>query len=221
MPKTIRALLIEDDPGWQEAIKWILSETEDIVLLATVQNKTDALAVLKYTEPDVVLLDIMLNGRDDGISLIQSILKQHPNTKIIMLSSLESDEIIWEAFLQGATNYIVKSHEYESIPPAIREAVSGMASIHQSSATAMRKIFQRMRHEQLSSMLTPQEGRILSLVYQGKKTPEIQRILDIEAHTIDNHISRINKKFKTTSRKDAAKAAKTMGLLEQYLSDGL
>ncbi|MEW9698041.1 response regulator [Paenibacillus sp. SI8] len=213
----IKVFLIEDDPDWIKGIRWLIDEAEDIVIIGTVNHKCDALPVLKHLEVDIVLLDVVLRNKSCGISLIQNIHEVQPNAKIIMIGAMNDGKVVWDCFLQGAINYIVKSSESKEILKAIREAYLNKSSIHPSSAAVIRSEFCSMRRNMFSKMLTNQEKRILALVFQGKKTTDIQEYLGIEIHTIENYIVGINKKLQTKNRKEAARAAKKLGVLEEFL----
>ncbi|UJF34220.1 response regulator transcription factor [Paenibacillus hexagrammi] len=217
MSEPIRVLLVEDDPDWIEGIKWVIEKTEDIILLGSVSTKADAMHLMRHVEVDVVLLDIMLHNKADGLDAIQDMLEMKPGIHVIMLSSMDDEQMVWESFVMGACNYIMKSSQYKDIPVAIREAHNNQAGIHASAAVIVRNQFQRIRKEKISRLLTNQERKILSYVYLGKKTAEIKDLLTIEEHTVENYITSINKKFKTNRRKDAALAAKKLGLLDEFI----
>ncbi|CAM4193527.1 response regulator transcription factor [Paenibacillus tarimensis] len=210
---TIRVLLIEDDPDWVEGIKWIIGKTTDILLVAAIPSPEVALQMIPHLEVDVILLDIMFNHTIDGLHAINELLEGNRERKIVMLSSLDDEKVIWDAYLFGAINYIVKSTDYQTIPQAIRDAHNGCAAIHASSAEAIRSQFKQLRQEQARKLLTPQERRILSYVHLGKTTAEICRILCVEEKTIDNHITNINRKLQVKNRRQAAQIALKKGLL--------
>ncbi len=218
----IRILLIEDDPDWIEGIKWILQKTEDMILVAAIPSLETGLELVKHLDVDIILLDIMFNQERDGLQAINQLLDIKKDVKIIMLSSLEDEKVVWDAYLYGAVNYIVKSTDYNTIPQAIREAYANESGIHASSAKAIRKAFHRLKEEHFRKLLTPQERRILTYVYLGKTTPEIRAILNIEEKTIDNHITSINRKLQVKNRKEAAQLAKNKGLLllDEILTGG-
>ncbi|RNB57353.1 DNA-binding response regulator [Brevibacillus gelatini] len=217
---SIRVMLIEDDPDWIEGIKWIFQKTSDLILVAAIPSLETGLELVKHLEVDVILLDVMFQQERDGVQAINELLDIKKDVKIIMLSSLEDEKVIWDAYLYGAVNYIVKSTDYNTIPQAIREAYANEAGIHASSAKAIRKAFHRLKEEHFRKLLTPQERRILTYVYLGKTTSEIRTILNIEEKTIDNHITSINRKMQVKNRKEAAQIAKKKGLLLDEILSG-
>ncbi|MCD1257709.1 response regulator transcription factor [Paenibacillus athensensis] len=215
MSRQIRVLLVEDDEDWIEGIRWMIEKADDLVFLGAARDRTAALQLIQLLDVDVVLLDIMLDQRPDGISLISDMLELRPDAKLIMLSSMEDGAWVSEAFLWGAHNYIVKSSDYHDIPQAIRQAYRDDAGIHPSSARIVRSEFMRIHRERMNKLLTAQEKRLLGLVAEGRSTAQILELLQIEEHSLANHITNINKKLGTKNRKEAAQFAQRKGLLDE------
>ncbi len=213
LSEKIRILLVESDPMWAEGISKLIGQSDNLLLIGSLDRKQDVLHLIKCLNVDVVLLDMMLESNIEGLSAIQDILEIKPEAKIILMSCREEGKFIWEAFSLGVVNYIVKSSGYHDILTAIHDAYYDKAAIHPSSATVIRKEFRKIRQEKLGSLLTNQERNILRFVDQGKSTSEIRQLLCIEVHTVENYISSINKKLQTKNRKDAVKCAKRLGLL--------
>ena len=210
----IRTLLIEDDPKWVGKAKNAIEKSKDIVLIGVLPGIELEMDMLTCLNIEVVLLNMNDVNYAEVLQSIDNIIDMNPNIKVIVLSSLEDDRIIWEAYSHGAVNYVVKPAFCASmLPKVIRDAHCNKASIHYTSASAIRREFKRLRRERLNKLLTPQERRILYYVYQGKTTPEIHRILNIEEKTIDNHITSINRKLQVKNRKKAAQVAMKKGLL--------
>ncbi|WP_025688591.1 response regulator, partial [Paenibacillus zanthoxyli] len=123
MDRSIKVLLVEDDPVWRENLKSFLSREQDITIVGTAKTKEGAIDLFEQSVAvDVVLMDIMLTPPDqyDGIDTALQ-LRKLGMEKIIMLTSLDEKEVILDAFDKGAINYICKT-SYTDIPEAIREA---------------------------------------------------------------------------------------------------
>lgn len=116
----IKTVLVEDDPMWLELMTNFLNKQTDIVVVGTACTKEDAILVAKSEfEIDIILMDINLSeNKCDGISTALEIYKMR-QIKIIMLTSLDANELITNAFAAGAINYISKSN-YKNIPDTIR-----------------------------------------------------------------------------------------------------
>ncbi|ANA79509.1 DNA-binding response regulator [Paenibacillus glucanolyticus] len=210
----IRTLLIEDDPEWIDGIKLTIEQSRDIVLIGVLSGNEIELQMIKCLEVEVIVINMNADNDMEVLKAIDSIIDINENIKIIVLSSVEEDRIIWDAYLHGAVNYVVKSAVCSrAITKLIREAHANTLGIHHTSAQAIRREFQRQRKELWSKLLTPQERKILCYVYQGKTTSEIHRILNIEEKTIDNHVTSINRKLQVKNRREAAQVANKKGLL--------
>jgi CheY-like chemotaxis protein len=113
----ITALLVEDDPEWQEALAAFFRDYEQIELKAIVSSAKDCHRMLEEQSFDIVLMDIMLDDyRTSGLDATLDISWRYPETKVIMLTSLDNDdEVFNEAFLNGAYEYIYK-YDFEQLP---------------------------------------------------------------------------------------------------------
>jgi two-component system response regulator DevR len=206
----IKVLLVEDDAEWRGILSSTLRDEADLFLVAAVSNRQDALNTCLLTNPDVVLMDIVLTENNlDGIEAVIDIMAvRHP--KIIMLTSMDEEEIILEAFAAGAINYITKTH-ISAIPNAIREAYCDQVSIHFDASRAVSKEILRIRQEQFRNMLTPAEQEVLQLLSKGHTQSHIQTLLHITESTIKKHVHKILKKFGVISGKDAVEKARKRG----------
>jgi DNA-binding NarL/FixJ family response regulator len=214
----IRVLLVEDDYEWLHGLTAYLRQHEDIILIATASTGEEALQIINNIHIDVVLMDIFLSGKYDGITATLEIL-QSKQLKIIMLTSSDHDSIIFNAYAAGAVDYIVKSNFLE-IPDAIRAAYQNRSPIRPSIAHKIRKEFSKLKKwenqykiEQVKSLLTPTEISILKLIYQGYTQREIADKMFISIRTVKNHVNSILKKMNEKNSKHAAKRAKDIGVI--------
>lgn len=206
--QTIRVMIVEDDPVWRRGIADIISQEDDLQLVADAATKEEALTLLLANQIDVVLMDINLTENNlDGLDTATAMLDQKEALKIIMLTSLTEDEVILDSFAAGAVNYVNKLH-FREIPEAIRAAFCNQSSIHASAAQALRKEFLRLKNDENQSLLTTSEKEILHLIHEGHTQTEIEQKLFIAKRTIKNHINRILKKMGVSSSKEAAQLAK-------------
>ncbi|KHF28967.1 Response regulator protein VraR [Anoxybacillus sp. BCO1] len=133
--------------------------------------------------------------------------------KVIMLTSSDEDAIIFQAYMAGAIDYVIKSEFYEIID-AIRAAYKNRSPIRPTIAHKIRKrILQVKKREQITCPLTKTEIAILKLIDQGYTQQEIANHLVISVQTVKNHVSRILKKLSAKNGKHAVSKAKEMGFL--------
>src|SRR5512138_1007768 len=103
---TTRVLIVDDDPAIGQMLRIMLARgSYDVV--GEAYNGTDAIAQFEALLPDVVLLDIMMSGPDDGLRTLETIIARHPQARFVMCSALSSREVMHEAFQLGATDYLV------------------------------------------------------------------------------------------------------------------
>ena len=214
----VKLFLVDDDKHWLEGLEWLLNEEDDFTVIGQSHTVAQTVTVLKMNlDIDVVLLDIKFNNRNQGIALVSDIRSSWPDARIVMLSSDDNGEMIFEAFKVGASDYVVKT-SMDDIVKTVRAAYNGEAGFHSPAAAEALKnhLFQMGQQETLST-LTKQERRVLALVYQDLSAEEIQSSLRIEEHTYHNHITNARRKLYATSRTEAAKKAKQLGLLNDFL----
>ena len=210
---TIHVLLVEDDQDWIQIISEELNRYQGIEIIGVATCSGEALAVIHKKNVDVVLMDIFLEDDCDGIQLTVQLLEMKKEIKVIMLTSSDDDEIIFQSYVAGAIDYIVKS-EFHEIIDAIRAAHENRSPIRPSIANKIRKEFCKLKkREKILPLLTRTELNILQLIDQGNTQREIAHILCISIHTVKNHVNRIMKKLQAKNSKHAVSKAKEMGFL--------
>ncbi|PZE21802.1 response regulator transcription factor [Paenibacillus xerothermodurans] len=214
----IRVVIVEDDKDWLRGLSSYLGKEEDLEIVGSASSGRSAVELLERVETDVVLMDIMLSESPEGIWAAAEIV-QCTGAKVIMLTSMEENELIFEAFKVGAVDYMVKSN-FTEIPQAIRNAYANRSAIHPSVAAKMREEFRRLKdleHEvrvkELRSLLTPTEVQVLDLIEKGHTQTQIAEIFVVSIRTIKVHVGNILRKLGGKSSKEAAQKAKDMGIL--------
>lgn len=214
---SIRVMIVEDDEDWLRGLAAYLAKEDDIAIVGQAASAEAARSVAASAKPDVILMDIMLVDSMEGIALTAEI-SQLCDARIIMLSSLEEKQVIFEAFKAGAINYLVKS-AFGQIPQAIRQAYASSSPIDARVAEQMREEFRRLKQvereyqvKQMQDMMTPTEIQVLSMIDQGYTQTQIADKFVISIRTVKNHVGNILKKLNGKSSKEAAQKAKDMGL---------
>ncbi|MBP1933832.1 response regulator [Ammoniphilus resinae] len=212
--RQIQVMMVEDDPVWQRGIADLIGAESGMQMVCLASTKEEALEKWAANEIDVVLMDINLTENNlDGIDTAMEIMDQGKPVNIIMLTSLDQEEVILDAFAAGVVNYVNKLH-FQDIPSMIRSAFEQQSVIHSSAAEVLRKELVRLRREEQKSLLTNAEKDILKMVQQGHTQSEIEKSLFITKRTIKNHINRILKKMGVSSSKEAAEIAKKKKMIE-------
>ncbi|XBX09916.1 response regulator transcription factor [Enterocloster clostridioformis] len=157
--------------------------------------------------PDVILMDIEMETRTAGLDAARQILKQLPQTKIIILTVYEDDEFVFQAFQLGVSDYLLKDASPEEIVSCIQDAYHNCSPIRPVIAEKIRREFQRVKTSEQSflyclhiiTQMTQTEIDILDLSSQGYSRSQICEIRCVELSTIKTHIKSILKKFNKTS----------------------
>ncbi|GIQ71191.1 DNA-binding response regulator [Xylanibacillus composti] len=213
---TIRVMIVEDDPDWLRGLRAYLNRQPDIEVAAAVSTSEEALRAIQQSPIDVVMMDIMLADSAAGIVLTSEIVDS-TNARVIMLTSMEDKELVFEAFQAGAIDYLVK-HSFEQIPAAIRSAYRNQSPISAAAAEKMRSEFRRLKQlereietERIRNLVTPAELEVLRMIDQGYSQPQIAEELVVSLRTIKVHVGNILKKLGSPSSKEAAQRLRELG----------
>jgi two-component system vancomycin resistance associated response regulator VraR len=223
--RKIRVGLLEDDPDWLRGLKEYLISERDLEMAWTASCGDELRAAIEGAAEDggadVVLMDIMIDGRPEGIALAEETALT-TGARIIMLTSMEEKELILKSFQAGAIDYQLKSG-FEALPDAIRAAYAKHSPISAAAAAQLREEFRRLKGvekafeaKKVADLITPSELQLLGLIDRGYSQPQIAGKLYITLRTVKNHVGNILRKLGAESSKEAAGKAKDLGLLERH-----
>ena len=193
----IRVLLVDDQDILVEGLKLILGMEEDIEIVGTANNGKKALELCKWNHPDVVLMDIQMPELN-GVEATAIIKKDFPNIKIIVLTTFNDDQYIYDALKNGASGYLLKDTSPSEIAKAVRTVYNGGALIQSEVAVKVIDKFSQLAKETVDKnkdkrveLLTEREIEILRLIAEGKNNKEIADQLFLSQGTVKNHITRV------------------------------
>jgi DNA-binding NarL/FixJ family response regulator len=193
----IQVFVCDDDPLFRELIVDYLSSEPDLFISGSAANRHQLLKAIEETSIDILLLDINLTGKNyDGLEVAIEIQSTEPGLKIIVLSSLDDEEVMTHAIAYGrVSDYITKEH-YLDIPNAIRGVAAGKGNLHHSSAGKFMRRVSSSYEEELKRKLTPLQKEILRYLQQGKSSSEIAEHLFYNEQTVNNELCKITKLIK-------------------------
>ncbi|WP_138751951.1 LuxR C-terminal-related transcriptional regulator [Paenibacillus sinopodophylli] len=221
----IRLWIVEDDLDWLRGLSAFINKESDMEVVWSSSKPEEVRQALREgvqqsTPADVVLMDIMLEGRPEGVLLAEEAAIA-TGAKVIMLTSMEEKDLIFRSFQAGAIDYQIKS-DFESLPEAIRSAYRSQSPINAAVADNMREEFRRLKQlerefevKKLGDMITPSELQLLDLIDQGYTQPQIADKLVVSIRTVKNHVNHILKKLNLSGSREAANKAKEMGLFHR------
>lgn len=205
----IKVLYVEDDPDWREGIRVFLSSYAEIELIACVPTLNECFEQLQANAVDIVIMDIVLDeygtsGLDGALDLSV----HYPNVKIIMLSSLdEHDDIFNEAFLNGAYDYVYKS-EFEQLPNVMSAAIS-------NQQTKYGERLKKLVYEKKKSLLSEGDIIVLKLLLLNMTQTQIAEQLNVSIAAVKKQVGRVKRKFNwNRSSKELADKCQKWGVLD-------
>ena len=210
---SIRLLIADDHEVVRTGLASLLAEDGiDIVAEATDGDKAVELA--KQHRPDVVLLDIRMEPTD-GLSALETLHREVPEAKIVMLSTYDNPTYVARAVALGATDYVLKGADRETLLSAVRAAADGTGPI---TSSPLHKIADTMRIRKKlddpESPLTKRELQVLRHIALGLSNKEIGQSLEISVETVKEHVQNLLRKIKANDRTQAAVWAVRRGLVE-------
>lgn len=206
----IKVMIVDDQALIREGLRMILSLSEEIEVVQEASNGEEAVQVLKQVVPDVILMDIRM-PIFNGVEATRAIKIQYPQVKIIILTTFNEDEYIFEGLKNGADGYILKDVKSDEIIRGIKTVHEGNTLLQPEVATKVVRAFKaanEVSYKQEESTiikgkyenLTSRETEIARLVAKGKSNKEISEDLFIAEGTVKNHLTRILGKLQLENR---------------------
>ena len=215
----IRVLLVDDQALFREGLETLLSVHKDLQVVGQASNGQEALEVATKIQPDVVLMDVRMPIMD-GVRATHLLNEALPQCRVIVLTTFDDDEYIFDALRTGAVGYLLKDVASNLLVEAIRAAARGESILEPSVAakviaefTRVSRLIPSAQMEQLVDPLSERELEILGWITRGASNKEIADQLFIAEGTVKNHVTHILDKLGVRDRTQAALKARELGLL--------
>jgi DNA-binding NarL/FixJ family response regulator len=215
----IRVLLVDDQGLFREGLRTLLSVQSDIEVVGEAPNGEAAIRLAEKLSPDVVLMDLQMPVLD-GVAATRRLKASHPDCRVIVLTTFDDDEKVFDGLRAGALGYLLKDAPSEKLVEAIRAAARGESFLQPSVAAKLVAEFTRLSErpapagaEPLVEALTERELEVLRLIAAGASNKEIAARLVLAEGTVKNHITSILGKLGVSSRMLAVNRARELGLL--------
>jgi NarL family two-component system response regulator LiaR len=200
----IRVMIVDDHPIVREGLVTLLDSDPVLTLVGEAPDGGRAIELCSQVVPDVILMDLMM-PEVDGVTAIRSIMKTHPDIRILVLTSFVEHELLQAALEAGAVGYLLKNISAMQLSEAIKNAQSGKPSLAPEATQAL--IHAATAPPSLGHDLTPREFDVLNHLVEGLTNAEVAQRLGISPSTVKNHISNILSKLGAASRTEAATIA--------------
>jgi DNA-binding NarL/FixJ family response regulator len=217
MKNPIQILLADDQALFREGLRTLLSVQADFEVVGEASNGAEALRIAVQTRPTVVLMDVRMPVMD-GVTATARLKSVLPDTRVIVLTTFDDDEAIFDGLKAGAVGYLLKDVSSEKLNEAIRAAARGDYFLLPSVTAKVVAEFSRLAKAAvpingIPNPLSAREIEILGLVAEGMSNREIGDRLVISEGTVKNHLTNILSKLGARDRMQATIKAKELGIL--------
>lgn len=218
MNHTIKVLLVDDQLLFREGLRTLLEVQPDINIVGEASNGEEALRLSAANQPDVVLMDLRMPVMD-GVTATRRLRDLFPNIHVIVLTTFDDDETVFDGLRAGAVGYLLKDVSSEKLCEAIRAAFRGEYFMQPSITAKVMAEFTRMARSprlpqgELISDLSTRELEVLRLVATGANNKEIADQLVIAEGTVKNHLTSILAKLDARDRMQAVLKAREFGII--------
>lgn len=199
----IKIAIVEDEKTYSNMLKKIIDYQDDLECVAQFFNGKTAIENLQNSSPEVVLMDVQLQDML-GTEVVKKLKPLLPNTKFIMCTTYEDEEVIFEALKNGASGYLLKDESLQKIIQSIKDSLHGSSPMSNSIAQKVFKFFQKIgiENKELES-LSDRELEILKLLSKGFLYKEIADQKCISIDTVKKHIGHIYRKLHVANKIEA------------------
>ena len=218
----IKVLIAEDQELIRQSVQIILSMETDLEVIDAVANGKEVIRSSRKEKPDVILMDIRMPEMD-GVLCTQIVKENYSEIKVIILTTFDDDEYVFNALKYGASGYLLKGISAKELAAAIRKVNQGTAMINEDIAAKVLKLFSKMAksnytiqvEDDLAEELKEGECQIIALVGRGMSNKEIAQELNLSEGTIRNGISTVLSKLNLRDRTQLAIWAVQTGMVNR------
>jgi len=214
----VRIVIVDDDPLVRMGLKAIVSSEAEWDVVAEAGDGREALAVVDEYRPDLVLMDIRMPHMD-GLEATRAITSGQSGTKVLVLTTFEVDEYVFEAMRAGASGFVLKRVPPAELIEAVRVVASGESMLFPAST---RRVIERFAAPSSASPmpeLTEREGDVLRLLARGLSNGEIAADLFVSVETVKSHVASILMKLGVRDRTQAVIVAYESGFVTPGAAD--
>lgn len=213
---SIRVLLVDDQSMVRAGLRMLLSDQPDFEVVAEAGNGIEAVTQAAWHHPNVVLMDIRMPELD-GLEATRRILAADPDVRVLILTTFNLDDYVYEALRAGASGFVLKDDPPEQLIAAVRTVAAGEALLSPGVTRSVISHFTRQRRQAPPGSvqtLTERELDVLRLITRGYSNAEIGKELFISDTTVKTHVTRVLQKLEVRDRAQAIVLAYQCGLFE-------
>lgn len=218
----IKVLIADDHKMFRQGLRMLFEMEPDIKIIGEARDGLEVQELARTLDPDVILMDINMPGTD-GVEATRLILKEMPDSRVIILTMFREDEHVFQAIRAGAQGYVLKDADSLEVIRAIRTVAAGGSIIDPAMTGKVFnqfKILSEMSERGNREGLTERELEILALIAEGASNREIGDRLFLSEKTIKNYVTSIFQKLQMNDRTQAAVYALQHGLITRSSNQG-
>jgi two-component system, NarL family, response regulator NreC len=209
-----RVLIVDDHAVVRAGLKLLVDGQTDLETVGEAGTARDAIFESRSLKPDIVLLDVVMPDQN-GIEIVPQLLKETPESKVLVLSMQDEPRYVREAFEAGASGYVLKEAADSELVAAIREVAGGGRYVHPELGARLVAAESEERKRAEDDPLSDREREVLRLLALGHTNQEIAKQLYISVRTAETHRAHIMQKLRLQSRAELVRYALDQGLLEE------
>lgn len=211
MSAEVRIVVVDDHTLFRRGLVGLLAEMEDFQVAGEAASGQEALTVIAAEKPDIVLLDVNMPGMS-GIETLTAMKKQGIVSPVLMLTISQHEEDLIGAIRAGASGYLLKNAEPETLRQTIKQVVAGKSVL---APEVTEQVFRLVRSGSLGSanLLTEREVEVLRFLARGLTTAQTGAEMFISENTVKTHVRHILDKLEVSNRAEAVAKATQIGLI--------
>lgn len=219
----IKVLIADDQELIRQSLQIVLNSKNDIEVTGVAADGQEVIRQVRREKPDIILMDIRM-PKMDGVQCTKIIKEQYPQIKIIILTTFDDDEYVYNALKYGASGYLLKGVSMDELENAVKTVYSGRAMINPDIAAKVLRLFSQMAQADYTipvgikdeSDLTKTEWKVIAEVEKGASNREISERLNLSEGTVRNYLSAILNKLELRDRTQLAIWAVQTGVSQKW-----
>ena len=212
---TIRVLIVDDHAVVRAGIRLLLDAEDDIETVGEAGDAREAVFEVRSSKPDVVLMDVGLGSGKSGIEATPEMLRELPDTKVLVLSMQDDPRYVREAFAAGASGYVLKEAADNELVTAVREVAGGGRYVDPALGARIAVADAEAARAAEEDPLSDREREVLRLLALGHTNQEIAQTLFISVRSAETHRAHIRQKLRINTRAELVRYAIAQGLLDE------
>lgn len=202
----MKVIICDDQAIVRDGLELLLKLEQDMDVVGVAQDGAEALELVKKHAPDLVLMDLKMPGMN-GVEATRRICLEYPTVKILILTTFDDDEWVFDAIRAGAAGYLLKDTPRDKVMEAIRGTLAGKSFLDpQIAGKVLEQVVRKQEQPQsiITEKLTSREIDVLRLITHGFSNSEIASHLHLSEGTVRNHVSTIFSKLNVSDRTQVA-----------------